>query len=210
MKRWMAVLLTLAIAASLPAFAARAEGGSPDGFRTRLEDAGFYVQDGKLYEFDTLGLASQGKLLTCFGNNAGSTYLILDMPPAPEQDAAPGNAERGWDGGRLEPSEIPAHPNDHRRDQDDDRQFGKFSRLELDASDNEPPLGFVGLYASHQSQDKESHCQDQRKQSSYPVPFWRNLVADEKSAKSHYHKPYLLHQNGKVGTALHICQTAGG
>ena len=111
MKRWMAVLLTLAIAASLPAFAARAEGGSPDGFRTRLEDAGFYVQDGKLYEFDTLGLASQGKLLTCFGNNAGSTYLILDMPPAPEQDAAPGNAERGWDGERASAYDDPAVEN---------------------------------------------------------------------------------------------------
>ena len=72
--------------------------GTPEELRLRLEDAGFRVQNGKLYEFDTLELASQGKLLTCFGNNAGSTYLILNMPPAPNQNAAPGNPERGWEG----------------------------------------------------------------------------------------------------------------
>ena len=72
--------------------------GSPDALKTGLENADFYVQNGKLYEFDTLKLASEGKLLTCFGNNAGSAYLILDLPPAPEQDPAAGNEERGWEG----------------------------------------------------------------------------------------------------------------
>jgi len=71
--------------------------GSPEELRANLENNDFYVQDGILYEFDTLKLASEGKLLTCFGNNAGSTYLILNLPPAPEQDAAPGDPERGWD-----------------------------------------------------------------------------------------------------------------
>ena len=71
--------------------------GSPEALRTGLENAGFYVQDGILYEFDTLKLASEGKLLTCFGNNAGSAYLILNLPPAPDQDASPGVPERGWD-----------------------------------------------------------------------------------------------------------------
>ena len=71
--------------------------GSADALRTGLENAGFYVQDGILYEFDTLKLASEGKLLTCFGNNAGSAYLILNLPPAPDQDASPGVPERGWD-----------------------------------------------------------------------------------------------------------------
>lgn len=71
--------------------------GSPDGLKKNLEDADFYVQDGILYEFDTLKLASEGKLLTCFGNNAGSAYLILNLPPAPDQDASPGDPERGWD-----------------------------------------------------------------------------------------------------------------
>lgn len=72
--------------------------GSPEELRKQLEDADFCVQNGKLYEFDTLKLASEGKLLTCFGNNAGSTYLILNLPPAPDQNAAPGNPERGWEG----------------------------------------------------------------------------------------------------------------
>ena len=72
--------------------------GSPEELRKQLEDADFRVQKGKLYEFDTLRLASEGKLLTCFGNNAGSTYLILNLPPAPNQNAAPGNPERGWEG----------------------------------------------------------------------------------------------------------------
>ena len=71
--------------------------GSPEALRRELENADFYVQDGILYEFDTLKLASEGKLLTCFGNNAGSAYLILNLPPAPEQDASPGVPERGWD-----------------------------------------------------------------------------------------------------------------
>lgn len=72
--------------------------GSPEKLKKQLEDADFRVQNGRLYEFDTLRLASEGKLLTCFGNNAGSTYLILNLPPAPNQNAAPGNAERGWEG----------------------------------------------------------------------------------------------------------------
>ena len=70
--------------------------GSPEALRTELENTDFYVQDGILYEFDTLKLASEGKLLTCFGNNAGSAYLILNLPPAPEQDASPGVPVRGW------------------------------------------------------------------------------------------------------------------
>ena len=72
--------------------------GSPDELRKKLEETGFRVQNGKLYEFDTLRLASEGKLLTCFGNNAGSTYLILNLPPAPNQNAAPGDPDRGWEG----------------------------------------------------------------------------------------------------------------
>ena len=72
-------------------------GQSTKLLRSKLEDDDFYVQDGVLYEFDTLKLASEGKLLTCFGNNAGSAYLILNLPPAPEQDASPGDPERGWD-----------------------------------------------------------------------------------------------------------------
>ena len=77
--------------------ASQSHGADPETLRSRLESCDFYVQDGVLYEFDTLKLASEGKLLTCFGNNAGSAYLILNLPPAPEQDAASGDPERGWD-----------------------------------------------------------------------------------------------------------------
>ena len=73
------------------------EKSSTELLRDKLEDSDFYVQDGVLYEFDTLKLASEGKLLTCFGNNAGSAYLILNLPPAPEQDSSPGVPEKNWD-----------------------------------------------------------------------------------------------------------------
>ena len=98
MKRLMIALsLMLALCFSFSAIQAAEVTGSAEKLVSQLEDADFYVQNGYLYEFDTLKLASEGKLLTCFGNNAGSTYLILNLPPAPDQDAAPGNAERGWD-----------------------------------------------------------------------------------------------------------------
>ena len=82
---WQAPTVTLA-ADSREAAEPVISNGSPDELREQLSDAGFYVQNGTLYEFDTLKLASEGKLITCFGNNAGSTYLILNLPPAPEQD----------------------------------------------------------------------------------------------------------------------------
>lgn len=91
----LAMLLCLGVACAEDSVAGD---GSSDRVRTLLENDGFFVQDGILYEFDTLRLASEGKLLTCFGNNAGSAYLILNLPPAPEQDAAKGNEERGWEG----------------------------------------------------------------------------------------------------------------
>ena len=96
MKKRLIIILSALIMLSLIAANAFAD-GSPETLKSNLENADFYVQDGILYEFDTLKLASEGKLLTCFGNNAGSAYLILNLPPAPEQDSAPGNPERGWD-----------------------------------------------------------------------------------------------------------------
>ena len=62
--------------------AGEVSGQSPEELTRQLEEADFYVQNGYLYEFETLKLASEGKLLTCFGNNAGSTYLILNLPAA--------------------------------------------------------------------------------------------------------------------------------
>lgn len=66
-------------------------------FKTNLENSNFYVQQGSFEELDTIELASKGKLLSCFGNNAGSVYTVLYLPPAPNQDFAKGNAERGWE-----------------------------------------------------------------------------------------------------------------
>ena len=96
-KTLITILLILALSAGCLPVAASAA-GSADELRAQLEDANLRVQKGMLYEFDTLTLASEGKLLTCFGNNAGSTYLILNLPPAPDQNAAEGNPERGWAG----------------------------------------------------------------------------------------------------------------
>jgi len=112
MKKLLIILLTVLLCIG----AACAEDSlvhdsSPDRIRALLEEDGFYVQDGTLYEFDTLRLASEGKLLTCFGNNAGSAYLILNLPPAPDQDAAKGNEERGWDGERASVYDDPAVEN---------------------------------------------------------------------------------------------------
>ena len=71
--------------------------GSMDEFKTNMENSDYYVQKGSFAELDTVDLASKGKLLSCFGNNAGSVYTVLYLPPAPEQDNAKGNPERGLD-----------------------------------------------------------------------------------------------------------------
>lgn len=57
----------------------------------------FFVQKGEFAELDTIELASKGKLMSCFGNNNGSVYTTLFLPPAPNQDNAKGNKEREWD-----------------------------------------------------------------------------------------------------------------
>lgn len=61
-----------------------------------LEQDNNYVQKGKFSELDTIKLASQGKLLSCFGNNNGSVYTVFYLPPAPNQDNAKGIPQRGW------------------------------------------------------------------------------------------------------------------
>ena len=98
MKKGLFLLIAVLLIAGLTVSAGAAEDRSPADLRKNLENAGFLVQNGVLYEFDTLRLASEGKVLTVFGNNAGSAYVILNLPPAPEQDAAPGDPERNWDG----------------------------------------------------------------------------------------------------------------
>lgn len=69
---------------------------SAETLKSLLEKDDFYVQNGQFIELDTIELASQGKLMSCFGNNAGSVYTVFQLPAAPEQDNAKGNPERGW------------------------------------------------------------------------------------------------------------------
>lgn len=61
-----------------------------------LENDSFYVQQGTYRELDTVKEASAGRLLSCFGNNAGSAYIVFNMPAAPEQETSLGNKELGW------------------------------------------------------------------------------------------------------------------
>lgn len=71
--------------------------GEPSDFRKNIEQADFYVQEGRFDELDTIELATQGKLISCFGNNAGSVYTVFYLPAAPEQDYAVGDSEKGWE-----------------------------------------------------------------------------------------------------------------
>ena len=84
----LAVVLCLMLTAAVWA--------DPQQLRTGLEEDGFYVQQGLFYEFDTVELASQGKLLSCFGNNAGSAYLVFSLPAAQDQDTSLGSEKLGW------------------------------------------------------------------------------------------------------------------
>lgn len=72
--------------------------GSAEQLKANLEGGGFSVQQGEFNEFDTIQMASEGKLASCFGNNAGSVYTIFNLPPAPEQDAAQGNPQAELNG----------------------------------------------------------------------------------------------------------------
>ena len=78
--RLVKILCLLLCAGLLTGLPAAAE-SAPQDVRTLLEEAGYYVQSGSLYELDTLEEASQGRLLSCFGNNAGSGYLVPMLPP---------------------------------------------------------------------------------------------------------------------------------
>ena len=60
--------------------------GDTAQFQTLLEDSGFTVQQGSFQELDTIKAASEGKLMSCFGNNAGSSYMVFNLPDAPNQE----------------------------------------------------------------------------------------------------------------------------
>ena len=75
---------------------------SPQELKSMLEKDSFYVQQGVYRELDTVKEASAGRLLSCFGNNAGSAYIVFSMPAAPDQDTSLGSEKLGW------PDEIAA------------------------------------------------------------------------------------------------------
>ena len=68
----------------------------PELLKTLLEEDAFRVQKGIYRELDTVKEASAGRLLSCFGNNAGSAYIVFSLPAAPEQDTSLGSEKLGW------------------------------------------------------------------------------------------------------------------
>lgn len=81
--------ICLLLAASIGLFAGSALAeDQPAQLRKLLEDADFTVQQGRFYELDTVQAASEGKLMSCFGNNAGSAYMVFNLPEAPNQTVA--------------------------------------------------------------------------------------------------------------------------
>ena len=101
----LAVLITtLCIGTVFVGRAEAVENGGPDpkALASLLEADSFYVQQGVYRELDTVKEASAGRLLSCFGNNAGSAYIVFSMPAAPDQDTSLGSQELGW------PDEIAA------------------------------------------------------------------------------------------------------
>ena len=95
----MCVLLTALCAGSAVASWGGVDennGSDPQELKTLLEEDSFYVQQGVYRELDTVKEASAGRLLSCFGNNAGSAYIVFSMPAAPDQDTSLGSEELGW------------------------------------------------------------------------------------------------------------------
>ena len=96
MKKAIIILLILMLALAMSPAALAA--GEPDAqaLKALLEDDAFYVQQGVYRELDTVKEASAGRLLSCFGNNAGSAYVVFSLPAAPEQDTSLGSEKMGW------------------------------------------------------------------------------------------------------------------
>ncbi len=88
--------LTVLYMSAVTVMAKESKEGDTEKFRNLMKENDMYVQSGLFREFDTVKLASEGKLLSCFGNNAGSAYLVFNLPAAPEQDTSLGSKEYGW------------------------------------------------------------------------------------------------------------------
>ena len=102
MKKIIVLLLALLTVWPTAVFA---EPESENSFVNLLSEA-WDVQAGHFEYMDTIALASQGKLISCFGNNAGSGYLVPMIPPAPNQDAAPATEMGNFSWPAEEPSAL--------------------------------------------------------------------------------------------------------
>ena len=105
MKKTVCLILALLTACGLFGGFAAAETGEADLFAQNLSEA-CYVQEGHFEYMDTIALASRGKLISCFGNNAGSGYLVPMIPPAPNQEAAPATEMGQFSWPAEEPSAL--------------------------------------------------------------------------------------------------------
>ena len=99
------ICLILALLEILMLGAAIAETGSIDSLASLLAET-CDVQEGHFEYMDTIALASQGKLISCFGNNAGSGYLVPMIPPAPKQNPAPATEMGQFSWPAEEPSAL--------------------------------------------------------------------------------------------------------
>lgn len=89
---------------------AKDNNGNLNSFISTLWKRGFIVQEGKLNYVDILKLASEGKVPSCFGNNANAPYAVLTLPPAPNQDPFEGqDPPIGYDPNN--PNNYPANIN---------------------------------------------------------------------------------------------------
>lgn len=84
---------------------AESEEKAADTFVGSLEEQ-YYVQEAELTLLDTISLASKGELISCFGNNAGSGYLVPMLPPAPNQEPAPATEMGPYSWPAEEPSVL--------------------------------------------------------------------------------------------------------
>ncbi len=96
MKKFFISILIIILAFALMQTAFADNEQSPETLKTLLEKESFYVQQGVYRELDTVKEASAGRLLSCFGNNAGSAYVVFSLPAAPDQDTSLGSEKLGW------------------------------------------------------------------------------------------------------------------
>ena len=112
-QKWLSFAAGMLLILMLGAVSAAAEEGDrTQTLRSNLEESGFYVQQGLFRELDTVKLASEGKLMSCFGNNAGSAYVVFSLPAAPDQNTSLGSEARGWPDEMASAYDDPAVVND--------------------------------------------------------------------------------------------------